>query len=591
MSYDAPVRHMRFLMEEVFNLADIASLPGFEEATPETVAAILEEAARFAGGELAPLNAPGDRAGARLEGRDVVVPEGFAAAYRAYAEAGWNAVACDPAHGGMGLPALVATATQEMWQAANLSFSLCPMLTAGAIEALERHGSEAQQARYLPRLVSGEWTGTMDLTEPQAGSDLGAIRTRAERRDDHYRIFGQKIYITWGEHGMTDNIVHLVLARTPDAPAGVRGISMFIVPKYLPDAAGQPGERNDMYCGGIEHKLGIHASPTCTMIYGETDGAVGYLVGEEGRGLEYMFTMMNEARHKVGMQGLSIAERAYQQAAAYAAERTQGRTVSGEASIVGHPDVRRMLLTMKSCTEAMRALCYAGAAAMDRARRATDGHERGRQQARADLLIPVIKAWCTELGIEVASLGIQVHGGMGYIEETGAAQYLRDARIAAIYEGTNGIQANDFMGRKLLRDSGAAMTALLDDMAADVDGLGDCASPGLSEIGSGMVSAIAALRRSTARVLENAADDPAAAGAAAFPLLMQTGFVAGGWLLARAARVAAGSEDDAFNRARVDVARFYAAHVLPRAEAHGAAARSRGGVVAGVPTAAVLGEL
>ncbi|WP_440995147.1 acyl-CoA dehydrogenase [Arhodomonas sp. SL1] len=592
MSYTAPTRHMRYLIDEVLGLEGIAALPGYEEATPDTVTTVLEEAARFAAGELAPLNAPGDRAGARLADGRVTVPEGFAEAYRAYVEAGWNGIACDPDHGGMGLPNLVATATQEMWQSANLALSLCPMLTAGAIEALTRHGSEDQKALYLSRLVSGEWTGTMVLTEPQAGTDLGAIRTRAERDGDAYRLFGQKIYITWGEHEMAENIIHLVLARTPDAPEGVKGISMFIVPKYLPESDGSPGARNDLQCVGLEEKLGIHASPTCTMVFGEGAGAVGYLVGEEGRGLEYMFTMMNEARHKVGLQGLAIGERAYQQAAAYAAERVQGRTVTGEAGIVGHPDVRRMLLTMKAANEAMRALAYAGAAAMDRARRSTDGHERRRQQARADLLIPVVKAWSTEMGIEVASTGIQVHGGMGYIEETGAAQYLRDVRIAAIYEGTNGVQANDFMGRKLLRDGGAAMHALLDEMAADVEGLGDYASEALSEVGSAVVAAVSDLRRSTDWALREGGD-PATAGGAAFPLLMQAGFTAGGWLLARCARISADRAEggDAFHQARLEVARFYAAHLLPRAAAYGRAARTPGSVVAGVPTATVTGEL
>ncbi len=593
MTYNAPTRHMRFLMEEVLGLDAIAELPGYGEASPETVAAILDEASRFAGTELAPLNATGDRQGARLEGERVVVPDGFAGAYRAFVEGGWNAVACDEAHGGMGLPALVATATQEMWQSANMAFGLCPLLTASAIDLLAQRGSAEQQKTYLEPLVQGRWTGTMDLTEPQAGSDLAAVRTRAIPDGERYRLFGQKIYITWGEHDMAENIVHLVLARTPEAPAGVKGLSLFIVPAYLPDAHGRPGERNDMRCAGIEHKLGIHASPTCTMVYGESDGAVGHLVGEEGRGLEYMFTMMNEARHKVGTQGVAVAERAYQLAAAFAGERVQGKTACGDATIVGHPDVRRMLLTMKAIAEASRSLAYAVAAASDHARRGPERFSRDRAQRRVDLLTPVVKAWCTELGVEAASLGIQVHGGMGYVEETGAAQYLRDARISPIYEGTNGIQANDFLGRKLLRDDGEAMRALLDDMAVDADALADAAHEHLSTLGAGLVAAISELRRTTDWVLAQARGDAVAAGAVAWPLLMQTGYVCGGWLLGRGARAAAdhGNGGDAFHRARIDVARFYGAHLLPRAATHAAAVRAGSGAVAETATTTVLGEL
>jgi len=569
-AYQAPTRDMRFVITELLDFAGLAALPGFEEVSPDMVDAILTEAGKFSAQELAPLNRVGDTQPAVWKDGEVTVSPGFAQAYQRFVEGGWNGVAADPAFGGMGLPQLLGSATQEMWQSANMAWGLCPMLTAGAIEALAQHGSDEQKATYLHKLVSGEWTGTMNLTEPQAGSDLAAVRTRAVREGDHYRISGQKIFITWGEHSVTDNIIHLVLARTPDAPPGVKGISLFIVPKFLVNADGSLGQRNDVRCVSIEHKLGIHGSPTCTMVFGDEGGAIGYLVGQEGRGLEYMFTMMNEARHKVGIQGIGVAERAYQHARAYARERVQGKPLgySGQdkAPIIHHPDVRRMLLTMKALTEAGRALAYLAGYHLDVAHRHPDAEQRRAHQSRVDLLIPVVKSWGTEIGVEVASTGVQVHGGMGFIEETGAAQYYRDARIAPIYEGTNGIQANDLIGRKLLRDKGAAMNSLL----AELDEL--AASLGAIGMQEQLSTALQMLRRATDSVLADG--DAARAQANCHHYLLLTGYTLGGALMARAALKAqaaldAGSADTDFYRAKLATARFYMAQILPRAQAHG----------------------
>ncbi|MCB1823271.1 MAG: acyl-CoA dehydrogenase [Candidatus Competibacteraceae bacterium] len=452
-TYLAPTRDMRFVIEELAGLDQLTGLPGYEEATPDLVEAILDEAAKLAGEVLAPLNKTGDTQGVHLKAGDVLTADGFKAAYQQFVEGGWNGISGAPDHGGQGLPELVLAATVEMWNAANMSFALCPLLNAGATEALKQHGSDALKAQYLPNMISGTWTGTMNLTEPQAGSDLSAVRAKAVPEADHYRLYGQKIFITWGDHDLADNVIHLVLARTPDAPEGVKGISLFLVPKFLVNADGSLGPRNDVHCVSVEHKLGIHASPTCVMSFGDQDGAIGYLVGRENKGLAHMFTMMNEARQKVGIQGLGIADRAYQQARDYAKDRIQGRPLdqkSGDrVAIIQHPDVRRMLMTMKSQVEAMRAFAYVMAADMDLAHKHPDATERQHRQARVDLLIPVLKGWCTELGVEIASTGVQVHGGMGYVEETGACQYLRDARVAPIYEGTTGIQAADLVGRKL----------------------------------------------------------------------------------------------------------------------------------------------
>src|SRR5512137_2642134 len=461
-TYRAPLNEMQFVLTELAGLDQVAALPGFEEATPDVVSAILDEAAKFASNVLDPLNAGGDREGARLQDDGTVkTPAGFKDAYRQFCENGWNGLIKSSQYGGQGLPHLVGTAVEEMWHSSNLAFNLCAMLTQGAIEAIVLRGSQELKDRFLPNMVAGTWTGTMNLTEPQAGSDLAAVRTRAvPQGDGTYKLYGQKIFITYGEHDYTDNIIHLVLARTPDAPEGVKGISLFIVPKFMVNADGSLGARNDVHCVSLEHKLGIHASPTAVMAYGDHGGAIGYLVGEENRGLEYMFIMMNLARFSVGMEGVGIAERAYQRAVAYAKDRVQGRPVGAEkgavgAKIIEHPDIRRMLMTMRAHTEAMRAVAYVTSAAMDNAHRHTDAEARRRHQAFVDFMIPIVKGCSTEIAQEVASLGIQVHGGMGYIEETGAAQHFRDARITTIYEGTTGIQANDFIGRKTARDGGA----------------------------------------------------------------------------------------------------------------------------------------
>ncbi|MBV9523892.1 MAG: acyl-CoA dehydrogenase, partial [Alphaproteobacteria bacterium] len=416
--YIAPIADMRFALDEIAGLTEIAALPGCEQASADVVAAVLEEAGKLASDVLAPLNASGDRERARLENGVVRTPEGFRQAYRTYVEGGWNALPFAPEHGGQGLPTVLATAILEMWNAANMGFALCPLLTIGAVELLAAHGSPEQKRLYLGKLVSGEWTGTMNLTEPQAGSDVGAIKTRAVAEGEHYRITGQKIFITYGDHDLTENIIHMVLARTPEAPAGTKGISLFIVPKFLPRADGSPGERNEVRAVSLEHKLGIHASPTCVLAFGDDRGAIGYRIGEADRGIEYMFTMMNNARLNVGLQGVAIAERAYQQASSFARQRVQGRPIGAAGNaplpILHHPDIRRMLLQMKAQTEAIRALAYFTAGAIDRARHHPDAARREEQQRLVDLLIPVVKAWSTDLGVEIASTGIQIHGGMGF---------------------------------------------------------------------------------------------------------------------------------------------------------------------------------
>ncbi len=578
--YAAPIADMRFVLNEIVGLGEIAGLPGYEEATPDLVDAVLEEAGKLAAEQLAPLNYSGDREGAVYENGVVRAPAGFKEAYRHYVEGGWNAVPFEPDYGGQGLPWALTSALQEMWNASNMSFALNPLLTQGAVELLQAHGSDAQKAAYLPKLISGEWTGTMNLTEPQAGSDVGALKTRAEARDDHYLISGQKIYITWGEHDMTDNIVHMVLARTPDAPAGTRGISLFIVPKFLLKEDGTPGQRNDLRCVSIEHKLGIKASPTAVMAYGDGGGAVGYLVGEENRGMEYMFTMMNNARLAVAVQGLAIAERAYQQAVAYARDRTQSRALgSSEAApvkIIRHPDVRRMLLTMKSGVEAMRALIYFTAGALDRAKREPDEARRAEQEAMLDVLIPVAKAWATDLGCEIASTGVQIHGGMGFIEETGAAQHYRDARILPIYEGTNGIQALDLLGRKLLRDQGKAVTALIGRMKATQEELNGLKGPAIVSLRGSLGEGILTLEAAGDYLVETGGDDMALAAAGATPYLQLFGTVAGGWLLGKACVTAAraldgenGHWDHGFLEARLKLGHFYAENVMPRAATYG----------------------
>ncbi|MEO5701655.1 MAG: acyl-CoA dehydrogenase [Casimicrobiaceae bacterium] len=579
-TYHAPLKEMEFVLAELAGLEEVAALPGFGEATPDVASAILEEAAKFATNVLDPLNVSGDREGARrLDDGSVVTPAGFKEAYRKYCENGWNGLTKNPEFGGQGLPQLVATAVEEMWHAANLAFDLCPLLTQGAIEAIELRGSDVLKARYLPSMVAGTWTGTMNLTEPQAGSDLAAVGTRAEPQGDGtYKLRGQKIFITFGEHDFTENIVHLVLARTPDAPPGVKGISLFVVPKFLVNDDGSLGARNDVHCVSLEHKLGIHASPTAVMAYGEHGGAIGWLVGEENRGLEYMFIMMNLARFSVGMEGVGIAERAYQRAVSFARERVQGRPVgmAGDAArgapIIEHPDIRRMLMTMRAQTEAMRAVAYVTAAAMDHARRNPDAAVRKEKQGFVDFMIPIVKGWSTETGQEVASLGIQVHGGMGFIEETGAAQHYRDARITTIYEGTTGIQANDFIGRKTARDGGAIARGLLAAMRTLATELTGSGESGLQEIGRQLDAAVAAGDEALAWLVPAYADEARSAHAAAVTYLKLWGVLTGGWQLARAAHVAArlldvGEGDAAFLRAKIVTAQFYAANILPEAQA------------------------
>ena len=561
--YVAPLKDMRFVLNELAGLGEVAKLPGFEEATPETVDAILEEASKFASEVLDPLNFPGDQEGSNWKDGKVITPKGFKEAYKQYTDGGWAALPFSAEHGGQGLPKLVATAVEEMLTSANMSFSLCPLLTQGAIHALELAGTDALKHTYMEKMVAGRWTGTMNLTEPQAGSDLALVRTKAVRTGDHYLISGQKIFITYGEHDMAENIVHLVLARTPEAPEGVKGISLFVVPKFLPTADGTPGERNSAKCASIEHKLGIHASPTAVMVF---ENAKGYLVGEENKGLSYMFVMMNAARFSVGLEGVSIAERAFQRALAYAKERLQGKDlVQGGKTvpIIRHPDVRRMLMLMKSQTEAARALAYVVAASMDVAAKTKDK----RQQAFVDLMIPVVKGWSTETGIEVASLGVQVHGGMGFIEETGAAQHLRDARITTIYEGTTGIQAGDLVGRKIAREGGQTVKGWLSVLGEFDKELAKSRNPDIQVIRQRLSAGAQAVSESVEFILGAASKDPNAAFAGAVPFLKLMGIVAGGWQLARSALICEGKKqgDQSFYAAKITTARFFADHVLSQA--------------------------
>jgi len=566
-TYRTPIDDMRFVMRELAELDSLCLMPGCDQASSDLVDAILAEAGRFGAEVLAPLNASGDRQGCRLENGVVRAPDGFADAYRQFVDGGWNGIGLPAEHGGQGLPALVSTAVSEIWSAANMAFGLCPMLTQAAAELLERHGDAPMRARYLPDLVSGAWTGTMQLTEPQAGSDLGQVRTRAVPRDrGAYSLFGQKIYITFGEHDMAPNIVHAVLARTPSAPPGIKGLSLFLVPKYPAGDDGTLGAANDLRCVSLEHKLGIRGSPTAVMSMGDDGGAIGYLIGEENRGLEMMFTMMNTARLAVGLQGVGIGDRAYQQARSYAFERIQGRALGESApdpvAIARHPDVQRMLLTMKAETEAARALAYVTAATLDRARHHPDGQTRARCQRRVDLLTPVVKAWCTDTGIGIADQAIQVHGGMGYIEESGVPQFLRDARILSIYEGTNGIQALDLVGRKVTLDDGLAMRELL----GDIDGsLGDEAPPGSDQpaIRDRLGAALHEMIDATRWLLETYAREPRRVAAGAVYYLRLTGNVVGGWLMWQAAqraaaRLAHGGGERRFLVAKIKTARCFA---------------------------------
>lgn len=567
-AYSAPLDDMRFVVGAIAGLDRVRSFPAFRDVSDDLVDAILGEAARFGSEVLAPLNPVGDREGAQYCDGVVTTPRGFREAYRQFVDGGWPTLKFPAEIGGQGLPRLVATAVGEIWTAANMAFALCPMLTEAVAEALARFGTPELKAIYLSKLVSGEWAGTMNLTEPQAGSDLALVRTRAIPDGDHYRVIGQKIFITYGDHDLTENIVHMVLARTPNAPPGVKGLSLFLVPKFLVDGNGQLADRNDVQCLSIEHKLGIRGSPTAVMAYGDRGGAIAYLVGEENRGLELMFTMMNAARLAVGLEGVGIADRAYQRARAYAFARVQGR--EGEegtpVAISHHPDVQRMLMTMKASCEAARALVYCVAAEADAAEHHEDEAERRRSQQRVDLLTPVAKAWCSDTGIAVANLAIQVHGGMGYIEESGVPQHLRDARIAAIYEGTNGIQAQDLVRRKIVRDGGAAMQDLLEEIArtnASARGIND---PHVVAIHERLRLAATDLREATQWLLDNARDSRRLSAGAMY-FLELTGIVVGGWLLARSAvsamqSLTSGAANESFLRSKITAARFFAETAL-----------------------------
>ncbi|MBP2312576.1 acyl-CoA dehydrogenase family protein [Azospirillum soli] len=593
MTYTAPLRDIRFTLEEVAGIGAVAALPGYEEATEELRDSILDEAAKIAGEVLAPLNRVGDTQGAKWVDGNVTTPEGWSDAWNTLVEGGWNGLPFDAQWGGMGLPNVLNTAVQEMWHAANMAFALNPMLTQGAVNALQQFASDELKQTYLPRMVSGEWTGTMNLTEPQAGSDLAAIRSKAEPvGDGSYKVFGQKIFITYGDHDLTDNIVHLVLARLPDAPAGVKGISLFVVPKFLVNADGSIGARNDVSCVSLEHKLGIHASPTAVLSFGDQGGALGWLVGEPHNGLAYMFVMMNHARQSVGLQGLSIAERAYQQALSYARDRVQGTPAGwkgeGRTPIVNHPDVRRLLMGMKARIEAMRGILYTAAAAHDVRHHHADAEARAKAAVLEELLTPIAKGWSTEMGQDIASVGVQVHGGMGFIEETGAAQHLRDARITTIYEGTTAIQANDLVNRKLLRDKGAALTAYLAEVSRHAEELTASADANLQVLGRELALAAARTGEAAAWILANAGS-PALAAGAAVPLLHAMGLVAGGHYLAigaRAAlkRLAEGAADDGFLAAKPVTARFYAEHLLGQVEGY------RSAVVNGTATVMALDD-
>jgi alkylation response protein AidB-like acyl-CoA dehydrogenase len=581
---------MLFVMRDLADITKVATLPGFEDANLDTAQAVLDEAAKFNGEVLAPLNFEGDKNPSTWSNGEVTTSPGFKDAFRQFAEGGWQGVMHPVEYDGQGLPKLIATPCIEMMNAANMSFALCPLLTDGAIEALLTAGTDAQKQLYVPKLISGEWTGTMNLTEPQAGSDLALVRTRAEPQGDGtFKVFGTKIFITYGEHDMADNIVHLVLARTPSAPEGVKGISLFLVPKFMVNEDGSLGERNDVHCVSIEHKLGIKASPTAVLQYGDHGGAIGYLIGEENRGLEYMFIMMNAARFAVGMQGVAVADQAYQRAVAYARDRVQSRPVDGSAkqsvAIIQHPDVRRMLATMRALTEGARALAYVAAAHSDFAHRHPDEKVRANHQAIYEFLVPIVKGWSTEMSIDVASLGVQVHGGMGFIEETGAAQYYRDARILTIYEGTTAIQANDLIGRKTVRDGGATAQVLLAQVDETIAALGRHDGAAFDATHQRLKAGRDALANAVEFMIQNTKSDPNAVFAGSVPYLKLAGIVLAGWQMARALLVASEkrSEDEAFYGAKIATAHFFADHILSQAgglEASIVSAKGNQGVLA-----------
>ena len=581
MRYTAPLKDMLFNIQYLARIDQIAALPGFEDAGLDTAQAVLEEAAKFNESVLAPLNWVGDQNPSSWKDGVVTATPGFKAAFKQFAEGGWQGLQHPADYGGQGLPKSIGAACMEMCNSANLSFALCPLLSDGAIEALLTAGSESLNARYLQKLVSGEWTGTMNLTEPQAGSDLAMVRTRAEPQrgpagqgDGSYKVFGTKIYITWGEHDMAENIVHLVLARVDGAPEGVKGISLFVVPKFMVNANGSLGARNDVHCVSIEHKLGIKASPTAVLQYGDHGGAVGFLVGEENRGLEYMFIMMNAARYAVGVQGIAVAERAYQTAVQFAKDRVQSRPVDGSVkasvAIIHHPDVQRMLMTMRGHIQGCRAMAAVAAAAYDTAHHHTDAGTRQQNQAIYEFMVPLIKGYSTEMSLDVASLGVQVHGGMGFIEETGAAQYLRDAKILSIYEGTTAIQANDLVGRKTLRDAGATAKAIARQIVVTETELTKSGSDDAVAVAKRLKTARTAFLDVVAYVINHAKNQPNAVFAGSVPYLMLAGKLVAGWQLARSLLVAevllAKGEDAVFMQAKITTARFYADHVLVAAQ-------------------------
>ena len=583
-NYVAPLKDISFVLKHVVGLADVGKLPGCEEVSEDLVDAILSEAGKFSGEVLGPLNRSGDEEGARIANGVVTTPKGFKDAYWQYVDGGWCGLEAPVAFGGQGLPHLVATPVSEMLGSANMAFKLCPLLTLGAIEALDQHGSQQMKDMFLPNMCAGKWTGTMNLTEPQAGSDLALVRTKAVPvGNGSYKLTGQKIFITYGEHDYTENIIHMVLARVEGAPEGVKGISLFIVPKFMVNADGSLGARNDVKCASIEHKLGIHASPTCVMIYGEAGGAIGYPIGEINRGLEYMFVMMNAARLGVGLEGVSISERAYQHALVWARERVQGRpstpvpasfgTSPKSVPIIYHPDIKRMLLTMRAYTEACRALIYWTAKCLDVADRSEDAETKRINQALVDLMIPIVKGWSTEAGVQVTSLGVQIHGGMGFIEETGAAQYYRDSRISTIYEGTTGIQAIDLVGRKVGRDGGQTALLLIAEMETTVATIRDSADVNLKSIAKSLASALGEFKRATEWIALTYKENQGAVNAGAVHYLMLAGTTCGGWIMARSAIAAAGQlakgEGDAdFLKAKVLTSRFYADHILPFADGY-----------------------
>lgn len=572
--YFPPLDDMQFVLNTLAGISEIATLPGYEEASPDLINAVLEEAGKMASQVLAPLNRIGDQQGSRLIDGQVHTPEGWKAAYQHFVKSGWNGLSFNPKYGGQGLPWTLATPLAEMWHSANMAFALCPMLTQATAEALEKYGSTDLKSIYLSKLVSGEWTGTMNLTEPQAGSDLSAVRSKAIREGDHYRLKGQKIFITYGDHDLAENIIHFVLARTPDAPEGTKGISMFLVPKWLVDEKGAITTLNDIRCVSLEHKLGIHASPTAVLAYGDREGAIGYLIGSENKGLAHMFTMMNLARHAVGVEGVAISERAYQQAKRYACERIQGKPPGTQtrSAIIGHPDIKRMLMQMKSQIEAMRALTYYWAACFDQGSRHPNAKIRQEKLAEAELLTPIVKAWCTEASQEITSLNIQIHGGMGYIEETGAAQHFRDARITTIYEGTTGIQAGDLVYRKVLHNRGETVFAFLERIQATIITLKTITDPLFVDIRKNLEQSLKSLTLATECLLESHKNDPRFPSYVSFHYTKMFGIVAGGWLMARAAieakkRIEHKTEISGFCNTKIMSAVFFSQQIMPSTSA------------------------